>query len=136
MDLMKIGIKIRQIRKGRKLTQHQLAERSGVSHSVLQELERGLGNPTLKTLDALTKALKCRFIDLLEASIQPPPVSQPLGRETNWAECARVLEALHTVSEPRRLCALYFLLDDEKYLVQLEAFEDFRPIVAALKIAL
>jgi ribosome-binding protein aMBF1 (putative translation factor) len=39
------------------LTQQQLAERSGISQADISRCERGMGNPTRTTLDALTAAL-------------------------------------------------------------------------------
>jgi len=39
------------------LTQQQLAERSGISQADISRCERGVGNPTRATLDALTAAL-------------------------------------------------------------------------------
>ena len=35
------------------LTQHQLAERSGISQADISRYERGLGNPTRTTIEAL-----------------------------------------------------------------------------------
>jgi ribosome-binding protein aMBF1 (putative translation factor) len=39
------------------LTQQQLTERSGISQADISRCERGIGNPTRETLDALTAAL-------------------------------------------------------------------------------
>jgi DNA-binding XRE family transcriptional regulator len=45
------------LRLGAGLTQQQLAERSGISQADISRCERGVGNPTRATLDALTAAL-------------------------------------------------------------------------------
>lgn len=46
------------------MTQEQLSERSGLSQQYLSTLERGSRNPTVVTLDELSRALSCRVIDL------------------------------------------------------------------------
>jgi transcriptional regulator with XRE-family HTH domain len=56
---------LRQLRQARRLTQEQLAERSGLSDKFIGEVERGRGNPTLTTLAALSEALGVGLVDLL-----------------------------------------------------------------------
>ena len=45
------------LRKHRNLTQRQLSSLSGIQQSEISRIESGNGNPTLKTLGALTGAL-------------------------------------------------------------------------------
>lgn len=52
-----IGIKIRHLREAMKLTQEQLADRVEISLKHMGHIERGIANPTLKTLIALADAL-------------------------------------------------------------------------------
>ena len=52
-----IGIRILQLRKSKHLTLEQLAEKSGISRSMLSQIERGAANPTFATLWSLTEAL-------------------------------------------------------------------------------
>jgi transcriptional regulator with XRE-family HTH domain len=52
-----------------------LAERAGLSHKFIGELERGRGNPTLTTLAALGDALGVELVDLLGIPVQRPRVS-------------------------------------------------------------
>ena len=61
-----IGPTLRRHRKSRGLTLEDLAELSGVSKSMLSQIERGQANPTLAVLWSLTRALKLDFADLLE----------------------------------------------------------------------
>jgi len=56
------------------LTQHQLAERSGISQADISRCERGVGNPTRATLDALTTALDAH----LEVVRNTQPAQQAL----------------------------------------------------------
>ena len=61
----KVGPKLQSLRKQRGLTLDQLARDSGVSKSMLSQIERGQANPTLATVWNLTEALKIDFTDLV-----------------------------------------------------------------------
>ena len=61
----RIGPIIQRERKARKLTLEQLAMVSGVSRSMLSQIERGEANPTFAVLWSLTQALKIEFSDLI-----------------------------------------------------------------------
>ena len=60
-----IGRKIKALRSEHKLTLDQLAKRSGVSKSMLSQIERGLTNPTLATIWSLTQSLGIEIATLL-----------------------------------------------------------------------
>jgi transcriptional regulator with XRE-family HTH domain len=64
-----IGPVIQAERKARQLTLEQLAARSGVSKSMLSQIERGEANPTFAVLWGLTQALKIDFADLVAAGV-------------------------------------------------------------------
>jgi transcriptional regulator with XRE-family HTH domain len=53
---MSPSILVRDARKNAGLTQTQLAERAGVTQSVIARLERGHGNPTFLTLERVLHA--------------------------------------------------------------------------------
>lgn len=57
MDLKKLGQKIQSLRKSAGFTQRALAADSGVAYATIQDLEKGMGNPTVATLEALAKKL-------------------------------------------------------------------------------
>ncbi len=61
-----IGPVIQRCRKERGLTLEQLADKSGVSKSMLSQVERGQANPTFAVLWSLTRALRIEFADLIE----------------------------------------------------------------------
>lgn len=61
----RIGPFIQKQRKERKLTLEQLGARSGVSKSMLSQIERGEANPTFAVLWSLTQALDIDFSDLI-----------------------------------------------------------------------
>lgn len=58
-------MKLRKIRKARKLTQGQLAERAGVTREYIARLEAGRYDPTLSTIEKLAKALRVKVNDLV-----------------------------------------------------------------------
>jgi transcriptional regulator with XRE-family HTH domain len=69
-DLARIGEVIRDRRKGR-FTVKQLAAASGVSIGVLSEVERGIGNPSYKTLHKLAQALGVQIGELVDDAAGP-----------------------------------------------------------------
>ena len=62
--LENVGLNVRRLRRGRDLTQHQLAQFAGIHQQQLSAIERGL-QPQLKTIDRLAYALGVRPDDLL-----------------------------------------------------------------------
>lgn len=66
-----IGPIIQRHRKSHGLTLEQLAALSGVSKSMLSQIERGQANPTFAVLWGLTRALKIEFSDLLAGKSAP-----------------------------------------------------------------
>ncbi|MFC4347323.1 helix-turn-helix domain-containing protein [Kordiimonas lipolytica] len=61
-----VGQKIKALRTAEKLTLDGLARMSGVSKSMLSQIERGLTNPTLGTLWSLTQSLGIDIASLLD----------------------------------------------------------------------
>ena len=62
-----IGQKIKLLRSGKNLTLDQLAGLSGVSKSMLSQIERNKTNPTVATLWSLTRALGIEVGELLSS---------------------------------------------------------------------
>lgn len=59
------GQRLRTIRKGKGLTQEELADKAGLHFTYVGQIERGLRNPSLINLHKLAKALKITGGDLL-----------------------------------------------------------------------
>lgn len=68
----RVGARLKQLRRARRLTQEELAERAGLSYKFVGQVERGKGNPTLTTLAALADALGVRMVDLLALETERP----------------------------------------------------------------
>ena len=64
-----IGPVIKRERKLRHLTLERLASLSGVSRSMLSQIERGEANPTFAVLWGLTQALQIDFADLIAGGV-------------------------------------------------------------------
>lgn len=63
---IKLGKKIRAIRRAKKMTQEDLAYESKIDYSYLNEIEAGKRNPSIKRINAIAKALKISVKDLFE----------------------------------------------------------------------
>ena len=63
----KVGQEIQRLRLQHNLTLEQLASKSGVSKSILSQIERDRSNPTLATIWRITQALESPLEDLLAA---------------------------------------------------------------------
>ena len=61
-----LGPLLHKHRKARRLTLDQLARKSGVSKSMLSQIERGEANPTFAILWNITRALGVDFADLVD----------------------------------------------------------------------
>jgi transcriptional regulator with XRE-family HTH domain len=63
-----VGQRIRELRMARGMTQEQLGERAGLSYKAVGEIERGLGNPTIGTLDTIAAALQIDLSALFDTA--------------------------------------------------------------------
>lgn len=61
-----VGKNIRRLRKGRGLTQEQLAQDAGMAMRYLSGVERGEENPTLRFLIKIAEALGVEPVELLK----------------------------------------------------------------------
>jgi XRE family transcriptional regulator, regulator of sulfur utilization len=68
-----IGQTVKQLRRRQDLTLEALARLSGVSRSILSQIERGDANPTLATVWALARALKVDVSALIGGAPLPIP---------------------------------------------------------------
>lgn len=66
-----IANNLKEIRRNRQLTLEALSSQSGVSISMLGEIERGVTNPTITILWKITEGLKIPFTELLEQKTLP-----------------------------------------------------------------
>ena len=69
-----IGSNIRRERHRHKLSVKELGRRAGVSFGLVSELERGMGNPSLQSLQRLAQALELPLPKLLSVAVVDPMV--------------------------------------------------------------
>ena len=70
----RIGSLINQLRRARNLTLEEFAIRSGVSKSMLSQIERNATNPTIATAWRLAAALDLQIEDLLRNGDRAPTI--------------------------------------------------------------
>ena len=61
-----MGVRIRRLRKGKDMSQAQLAKRASLTRVYVTRLEAGKQDPSLSTINALAKALGVPVTALLE----------------------------------------------------------------------
>ena len=118
MDTMNLIVakNVKRLREEHKLSMEELAKLSGVSKSMLAQIERGEGNPTLSTLwkisngmkvpfDALTVRPKSPYELVRKAEIQP--LLEDDGKVKNYP--------LFPDDENRRFAVYYLELDVGSY---------------------
>jgi len=74
-----IPTQLRLIRKARGLSQLDLMKKSGLSNSLISDIERGQSSPSLKSLLILCDALEIHLQDLLEHPESLIPRTNPDG---------------------------------------------------------
>ncbi|MBU5253114.1 helix-turn-helix domain-containing protein [Lysinibacillus capsici] len=74
-----VGVNIREIRKQKKLTQEELAEKCGLQTSYLAGVERGVRNITLQTLEKIALGLEINAKELFE--LESPLIKLALEKQ-------------------------------------------------------
>lgn len=62
----KLGLRIAELRRERKFTQQQLAEKSSYSVEFISLVERGVNSPSVAGCELIAKALNVAVADLFE----------------------------------------------------------------------
>ena len=77
-----IAFNLKRIRKSKNMSLDMLAERTGVSKSMLGQIERGESNPTVSTIGKIVEGLKVPFEQLIynrkEIMVVPSPEEAPV----------------------------------------------------------
>jgi transcriptional regulator with XRE-family HTH domain len=75
MDLIQIGVKVRNLRKRAKMTQQQLATEVGVDDTMINKIERGVSCGSMNTLTKIAAALGVPLAELLKDEDPPNPAA-------------------------------------------------------------
>lgn len=70
MDEKKLGAELQRRRKEKKMLQHELAKKAGVSRNYISDIENGRYMPSVNTLTKLVKHLDADLNSLLVSEIQ------------------------------------------------------------------
>ena len=73
---LRFGKHLASLRRGAGLTQEGLAEKAGISARYVQDLEAGLYSPTIWICDALRKAMRVPWMEILKAIGKPDPAEE------------------------------------------------------------
>lgn len=77
---IRIGLRVRALRRAKGLTQAELAERADRSNEAISGLERGKYNPSLETVLAIARALESPLAELVgEENADSPKRARLLG---------------------------------------------------------
>lgn len=81
-----IALNLKRIRRSKNLSLDMLSERTGVSKSMLGQIERGESNPTVSTIGKIVEGLKVPFEQLIYMDNQviqlPSPTTAPVCKES------------------------------------------------------
>jgi len=108
------GARLKELRKERGLTQRQLSERAGVDFTYLSKIEndRVSYSPSIKTLQALARALDIDELTLMDWANKVPPVLE------SFAGNAEAMRFLRRAADTARSSAdwqrLMRLLDSQR----------------------
>ncbi|MFD1536878.1 helix-turn-helix domain-containing protein [Nonomuraea guangzhouensis] len=94
------GAQIQRRRQQRGMSQAELARRTGLSKATLSQLEAGMGNPTIDTLDSIAVALAIPLTDLLIRHGDPGTVhiaSTIAGQDEPTRELLRRISGGHSL---------------------------------------
>src|SRR5690606_34935712 len=80
-DPLKVGQKIREARKRRRLTLQRVAEATGLSIGFLSQVERDITTPSLSSLVTIAKVLDLPVSAFLQQPEIPSAVSRREGRD-------------------------------------------------------
>jgi transcriptional regulator with XRE-family HTH domain len=94
--LRRLGARVKLLRRERRLTQEELAERAGLTSKFVGEVERAESNPSAASLARMAGALSVSMGDLFEADpdIVPVPLSTILELHDKFNALGTVLGGL------------------------------------------
>lgn len=110
----RVCVRVRELRAQRKWSLEQLAQQSGVSRSMLSQIEREQANPTLAVTLRIAQAFELSLGELVEAAAAPRPI------DVIRAGDQQSLYRSDDVCEIRTLSPLHLEKDVELYEVRLQ----------------
>lgn len=82
----KFGQRIRSLRKERGMSQERLAEKSGLHNTYIGQIERGEKNPSLESIEKLSKGLDISVAELFETFAEKPQSTSAIKKLNEMIE--------------------------------------------------
>ena len=133
---MNVGKNIKKCRENKSLSQRELAERLGVSYTVISQYERGIRNPKIETLSKIAEALGVDPVEITygKQEKEPEPQEPPLlpfdngKRDTMKAQTIleAVVELMKISGNPERYnitADQQAILETVIYILKMDALE-------------
>jgi transcriptional regulator with XRE-family HTH domain len=99
--LARLPTRLKDTRRTRGLSLEALATLSGVSRSMISQIERGESSPTIATLWNLTRALQIDFGGLLDVDAKPTPIEMMRATQTPCIDDMGQLCRIRILSPPQ-----------------------------------
>lgn len=118
MDFMNsiVAVNIKRLREENKLSMEELAKLSGVSKSMIAQIERGEGNPTLSTLWKISNGMKVPFDALTVRPKVPYEIVKNSDVQPLYEDDGKVRNfSLFPDNENRRFAIYYLELEKGSY---------------------
>lgn len=102
--IARLANRLKEARRAKGLSLEAVAKLSGVSRSMVSQIERGESSPTVATLWNLTQALQVDFAGLLEGRVEPeirviPAAAAPVIEDRGRDVVIRILSAPQSVGD-------------------------------------
>lgn len=102
-----IGNNIKEIRKSRGLTIDKLSSESGVSKSMISEIERGVRNPSINILWSIANTLKTPLNYILKENNLEEPIIYKIGNKLSLEDSEYSIHTLIDFNEDKKF-EIYF----------------------------
>lgn len=123
MRIRAFGQKIKYHRKLAALTQEEVAGRAHLAVPTYQKLEKGEGNPTIDTLEAIANALGCSVADIYSGEPDVAMIRRPIPQDLKvlienssgkipWGALSQMLESFASSPPAIRAAILAVLYND------------------------
>lgn len=135
---MDVARKIIELRRKYGISQYQLSKLSGVSQSALSEIERGIKQPTITTIENICRAFNITLADFFaekEPEI-PPEVRSLINTAANLSPTQiQLLDSFLQTFQPGRIVFLDDLLPEAAELIKITKKLDKEKIRILLNVA-
>lgn len=72
-----VGLPVSTARRSRRLSQSELAEKASMDQSDISKIERGIANPSVRTLQKIANALNCKLVISFKSNDPNDPLFYP-----------------------------------------------------------